>query len=112
MAVDQKGRNALTHVLLARRTVSGSLLGIRLSTGRTHQIRAHLAAIGLPVMGDRLYGGGDGPMQLHAAVLAFRHPITDKVIELSCEPPEDFVIRPESSEYEALLAIEFGLRPR
>ncbi len=81
-AVVAGGKYALTHYRMVR---SGddpplSLLEIELDTGRTHQIRVHMASIGRPVVGDRFYGGrpdplGAGRMWLHACELAFRHPV-------------------------------------
>lgn len=72
-----------------------SLLRCRLKTGRTHQIRVHMASIGHPIVGDPLYGlkktpwREDGQM-LHAALLGFIHPIREEFIEFSVSPPEDF----------------------
>ena len=66
---------------------------MRLETGRTHQIRVHLAAIELPVSGDRLYGvKGDLGLErqfLHAARLAFPHPITGERVEVESPLPPD-----------------------
>ena len=90
MAVDRNGRTALTNVRVVRRVTSGSLLAVRLSTGRTHQIRVHLSAVGYPIIGDRLYGGGTGPLQLHAAALSFVHPSTAVPIAFTSRPPVDF----------------------
>ena len=69
---------------------------MRLETGRTHQIRVHLAAIGHPVVGDRVYGRGGHELGLtrqflHAARLAFEHPITGRRIELDSPLPPDLV---------------------
>jgi 23S rRNA pseudouridine1911/1915/1917 synthase len=83
MAVREGGREARTRYEVEQRFVSPqvSLLRCALETGRTHQIRVHLAAIGHPVVGDPAYGGGrsgvdlDRPF-LHAAALAFDHPVT------------------------------------
>jgi 23S rRNA pseudouridine1911/1915/1917 synthase len=69
-----------------------ALLRCRPETGRTHQIRIHLAAIGLPIVGDPLYGTGEAllPRQaLHAALLAFAHPVTGQPIEIQSPLPAD-----------------------
>lgn len=102
MAVVSHGRDALTHVQMLRRTPVGSLLGVRLSTGRTHQIRVHLSAVGHPVVGDTLYGGGDGPLQLHAAHLAITHPASGAPMKFTAPAPPEFVIEPLAEDYERL----------
>ena len=70
-----------------------ALLRLRLDTGRSHQIRAHLAALGHPLPGDMLYGGKPVPgldrPALHAAFLTLRHPVTGEVLELCSRLPED-----------------------
>ena len=73
-----------------------ALLGVRLETGRTHQIRAHLAAIGHPVCGDPQYGGsacgsrlGLERQFLHAGRLMFRHPRTGESVDCESKPPVD-----------------------
>ncbi len=103
MAVDPKGKTALTHVLRIRREATCTLLGVRLSTGRTHQIRVHLAAIGLPILGDKLYGGGDGAMQLHSAAVVFKHPTSGEEITVTANPPSDFRLQPTESELSSLV---------
>lgn len=93
MAVDPLGKHAITHILRIARLDAGWLLGIRLETGRTHQIRVHLSSLGMPVLGDSIYAPKDfqtGNLQLHAGYLAFDHPISGKRIECFAEPPEDF----------------------
>ena len=86
-------REARTHFTLERVFADTSLLRMRLETGRTHQIRVHLRAIGHPVAGDPEYGvAGLLGLQrqfLHAARLAFDHPITGKRVEVSSPLPAD-----------------------
>jgi 23S rRNA pseudouridine1911/1915/1917 synthase len=86
-------REAVTHFEVAELLPQHALLGVRLETGRTHQIRVHLAAIGLPVAGDRVYGRPDElglrRQFLHAARLAFVHPLTGERIEAESALPSD-----------------------
>ena len=98
MAIVSKGRPARTDFTRLARFDSADLLRAHLYTGRTHQIRVHLASIGHPVVGDDTYGGGGGRrlMQLpprrhflHAAWLQFRHPVTGKEIDIRSPLPED-----------------------
>ena len=85
-------RAAVTHFELDRLWPRHALLRVRLETGRTHQIRVHLAAIDLPVVGDPVYGVPDpdlGRQFLHAARLAFPHPLTGEPVDVrSPLPPE------------------------
>jgi 23S rRNA pseudouridine1911/1915/1917 synthase len=85
-------RDAVTHFELERLLDGQALLDVRLETGRTHQIRVHLAAIGLPVVGDAVYGVRDPelPRQfLHAWRLAFTHPVTGEQVEVESPLPPD-----------------------
>jgi 23S rRNA pseudouridine1911/1915/1917 synthase len=89
--VREGGKRAITHVAPLAASPSGSLLSIDLETGRTHQIRVHLAAIGHPLAGDWLYGEKNAlrPM-LHAAELEMTHPLTHQQFRVSAPVPEDF----------------------
>jgi 23S rRNA pseudouridine1911/1915/1917 synthase len=85
-------RDAVTHFEVERLLEKHALLDVRLETGRTHQIRVHLAAIGLPVVGDPVYGVADEMLRrqfLHAWRLAFLHPMSGERIEVESPlPPE------------------------
>lgn len=75
IAVDPKGRSAHTDYLVLRQFESCALLRLVLHTGRTHQIRVHLASLGHPIIGDELYGrGNETSLMLHASRLEFDHP--------------------------------------
>ena len=98
MAIVNKGRPAKTDLIRLARFDAGELLRAHLHSGRTHQIRVHLASIGHPVMGDDVYGGGGGrrvaglpPKRhfLHAAWLAFNHPVTGKPLDFRSPLPAD-----------------------
>jgi 23S rRNA pseudouridine1911/1915/1917 synthase len=110
MSVLAGGRHAVTHAWVVARFAQTDLLRIKLGTGRTHQIRVHLAHVGHPVVGDREYAFGGSrrvtpserraaerleavaPRQLlHAARLAFPHPVTGAPLELRSEWPPDLV---------------------
>jgi 23S rRNA pseudouridine1911/1915/1917 synthase len=83
-------RDAVTHFELLESIDQHALLRVRLETGRTHQIRVHLAAIGLPVVGDPLYGVPDpalGRQFLHATRLAFTHPFTGARVDVESPLP-------------------------
>lgn len=96
MAITPDGKDALTHCLAIRQVGPGTLMAFRLSTGRTHQIRVHLRAIGHPILGDSVYAPQSVqpcPLQLHAAYLAFEHPVTQARLCLLARPPEDLIGR-------------------
>jgi 23S rRNA pseudouridine1911/1915/1917 synthase len=90
-AVRENGKHAITHVEPLHATRQGSLLAIVLETGRTHQIRVHLSAIGHPLAGDWLYGKRDSmrPM-LHAAGIEMTHPLTGQPLRVAAPLPDDF----------------------
>ncbi len=93
-----RGREAITEWRLKEsfRRSRAALLEVKPLTGRTHQIRVHLASIGYPIVGDELYGGcrPTGPkakrQMLHAWRLSFRHPTTGKILSFEGTLPEDF----------------------
>lgn len=91
MRVHRDGRPSVTHYRVEETLGGLALLRVTLETGRTHQIRVHMASIGLPVAGDRLYGNGRGSdrLFLHAIRLAFEHPISGDRIDVASPLPED-----------------------
>ena len=94
MAVVARGRNAVTHYRVIERYDRATLLRCRLETGRTHQIRVHLSALGHPLIGDPVYGkrssGIPFPRQaLHAERLALVHPGSRREISWQVDPPAD-----------------------
>lgn len=128
MTVAQGGRHAVTHAALVARFAHADLLRVRLGTGRTHQIRVHLAHIGCPIVGDRDYAFGGSrrvtpsarveaerlealaPRQLlHAASLSFAHPVTGVPITLTSEWPDD--LRPALAEAAADASLLAQLKP-
>ena len=91
-------RRAVTHFQVLERLPRTSLLRVRLETGRTHQIRAHLAAVGHPVCGDPAYGGGACGERLglrrqflHSERLMFTHPMTGEVLRCESKPPAELL---------------------
>ncbi len=90
--VRDDGRRAVTHLEPLAATPNGSLLRILLETGRTHQIRVHVSAIGHPLLGDWLYGdrnSAERPM-LHAASLEMTHPVTRQPLQVGAPLASDF----------------------
>ncbi|MFC1595783.1 RluA family pseudouridine synthase [Candidatus Margulisiibacteriota bacterium] len=82
-----KSRNAVTHYSILHRFHSATLLDIGLETGRTHQIRVHLAFIGHPIIGDPIYGKQKSSgLRLQAYFLEFQHPVSGKTITLTIPP--------------------------
>jgi 23S rRNA pseudouridine1911/1915/1917 synthase len=87
------GQAAVTHFEVLQRWEAATLLSLRLETGRTHQIRVHMAYLGHPLLGDSLYGCGGEPgrQALHAATLAFQHPMTGERMRFESPLPPDLV---------------------
>jgi len=107
MAVRADGRAAITHYRIEKRFRAHTLARVRLETGRTHQIRVHLAHVGFPIVGDPVYGGrrrlpagatpelkaaleGFHRQALHAARLSFAHPKSGKAMAVEAPLPADF----------------------
>jgi 23S rRNA pseudouridine1911/1915/1917 synthase len=95
-AIREQGKPAVTHYALRERLRGASELTFRLETGRTHQIRVHLAALGHPVVNDPIYGRSDARLPLagqalHAWRLRFKHPRTKQMISLESEPPPEYL---------------------
>jgi 23S rRNA pseudouridine1911/1915/1917 synthase len=107
MAVNRRGRRAVTHYQIITPYPPFALISCRLETGRTHQIRVHMAHIGLPIFGDPVYGRAIQPPKqwpeihrtalinfkrqaLHAATLGFKHPTSGETLKFSVDPPADF----------------------
>lgn len=95
MAVTEKGRHAVTHYRVLQRFARYTYIECELETGRTHQIRVHMASIGHPLLGDAVYSGIKSPFRLegqtlHAQILGFRHPRTGEYIEVSAPLPDYF----------------------
>jgi 23S rRNA pseudouridine1911/1915/1917 synthase len=104
----QRGRHATTHWRLIEALGPAGLIACQLETGRTHQIRVHMASIGHPLLGDSVYGSGFktkaallgsratsalsalGRQALHASVLGFDHPATGETLRFESAPPKDF----------------------
>jgi 23S rRNA pseudouridine1911/1915/1917 synthase len=111
MAVTREGSNgkaAITHYRVAQRYRAHTRIRVQLETGRTHQIRAHMAHIRYPIVGDPVYGGrlalpagcsealqqalrGFKRQALHAATLGLKHPVTGEMLEWSVPPPADML---------------------
>lgn len=96
MCINEKnGREAVTHYRVLERFRQFTYVECRLETGRTHQIRVHMASIGHPLLGDAVYGPAKCPYKLtgqtlHAGVLGIVHPRTGEYMEFTAPLPEYF----------------------
>jgi len=90
--IDERGQRSITHYEVEESLNAGDIIKLELETGRTHQIRVHLSAIGHPIYGDTLYGGDNKIIirqALHAYKLSFPHPRTGNLVELEIDIPRD-----------------------
>lgn len=90
--VSDTGKESITNVEVIKKFKRYTLVRLSLKTGRTHQIRVHMAYKGHPLLGDTLYGGGNRYIlrqALHSYYLKLVHPITNELIEITCEMPSD-----------------------
>ena len=95
MAVTKNGKEAITHFKVLKKFQGFTLLEVKIETGRTHQIRVHMAEIGYPIVGDEVYSNGKNPFgvkgqMLHAAKLEFIHPKTNQQVTYEAPLPEYF----------------------
>lgn len=95
MAVNPNGKEAVTHYKVLKRFGNYTYISCKLETGRTHQIRVHMASIGHPLLGDEVYSGRTSPFKLkgqclHAMTLGFIHPQTGEYVEINAPLPEYF----------------------
>lgn len=95
MAVRNDGKEAITHIKVLKRYDKYTLIEVKIDTGRTHQIRVHMAEIGHPVIGDEVYSNGKNTFgvhgqMLHSYKLEVAHPITGKIMNLEAPLPEYF----------------------
>jgi 23S rRNA (cytosine1962-C5)-methyltransferase len=103
------GKEAETSFIPESKIESGTLWNAIPKTGRTHQIRIHAAEKGIPILGDRSRGGGEGPLLLHAAELGFTHPATGESVRFSSPLPEYFKL---PDPIQRSLAVAIRMRSR
>jgi tRNA pseudouridine32 synthase/23S rRNA pseudouridine746 synthase len=82
-----RGKKAVTEWRVLERGAGTTRVALHPKTGRSHQLRVHMASIGHPIVGDPIYGTPAGRLMLHARSLAFRHPVTNEPVALECPVP-------------------------
>ena len=104
MMVGKDGKNSITHFYVIKTFKNNTYISLNLETGRTHQIRVHMAYIGHPVTNDKVYGKENTSFgqYLHASKLEFIHPITKKEIIVEAPLPEEFMEKLKELEGENL----------
>ena len=95
MAVRKDGKEAITHIKVLKKYKNYTFIEVNIETGRTHQIRVHMAQIGYPIVGDFVYSNGKNPFgvegqMLHSMKLEFKHPVTNKEMKLEAPIPKYF----------------------
>ena len=95
MAVRKDGKEAITHIKVLKKYNNYTFIEVNIETGRTHQIRVHMAQIGYPIVGDFVYSNGKNPFgvegqMLHSMKLEFKHPVTNKEMKLEAPIPNYF----------------------
>ena len=93
IVTSDRGQEALTHYTLLERLPHHTVVRLTIETGVRHQIRVHLAALGHPIVGDKMYGARDqsaARLCLHAETLIFCHPETRRKLRYTSPPPRDF----------------------
>ncbi|MEJ6348701.1 RluA family pseudouridine synthase [Holzapfeliella sp. He02] len=93
--VSTKGKESQTEYQLVQKGPNCSLVRLKLRTGRTHQIRVHLASLGYPLLGDQLYGGQTVDLKrqaLHASQISFNHPLTQQKVKAQAPLPQDLAL--------------------
>ena len=95
IVVHKRGKNSETHFKVLKRGQDGALVEAHPKTGRTHQIRVHLSALGFPILGDMLYDASKTDLiarpALHANELTLTHPVSGGQLSFSASPPDDFL---------------------
>ena len=95
MAVCKNGKEAITDFKIIKRYTDFTLVEVKIKTGRTHQIRVHMAEIGFPAVGDDVYSNGKNPFNvkgqmLHSSEIEFVHPSTKEKMKFKASPPKYF----------------------
>lgn len=95
MSVNKNGKEAITHFKVLKKYNNYTYIEVNIETGRTHQIRVHMAYIGYPLVGDYVYSNGKNPFgvqgqMLHSYELEFMHPVTSEKMDLEADLPEYF----------------------